>query len=104
MRQCENIFVFMDLTKSIGSDLGGQCPPRPPPNSAYGEACGSLDVDLGSFMTSWTSHYCDLGVILGGQSLLGRFTTVPSFLDLWIMALNVVRWTLLVLKALEMAL
>ncbi len=31
MRQCENIFVFIDLTKSIGSDLGGQCPPRPPP-------------------------------------------------------------------------
>ncbi len=25
MRQCENIFVFIDLTKSIGSDLG------PPP-------------------------------------------------------------------------
>ncbi len=23
MRQCENIFVFIDLTKSIGSDLGG---------------------------------------------------------------------------------
>ncbi len=36
MRQCENIFVFIDLTKSIGSDLGGQCPPPPPPNSAYG--------------------------------------------------------------------
>ncbi len=39
MRQCENIFVFIDLTKSIGSDLGGQCPPRPPPNSAYGFNC-----------------------------------------------------------------
>ncbi len=24
MKQCENIFVFIDLTKSIGSDLGGQ--------------------------------------------------------------------------------
>ncbi len=35
MRQCEFFFVFIDLTKSIGSDLGGQCPPRPPPNSAY---------------------------------------------------------------------
>ncbi len=23
MRQCENIFVFINLTKSIGSDLGG---------------------------------------------------------------------------------
>ncbi len=31
IRQCENIFVFIDLTKSIGSDLGGQCPPAPPP-------------------------------------------------------------------------
>ncbi len=31
MRQCENIFVFIDLTKSIGSDLGGQCPPAAPP-------------------------------------------------------------------------
>ncbi len=30
MRQYENIFVFIDLTKSIGSDLGGQCPPPPP--------------------------------------------------------------------------
>ncbi len=30
MRQCENIFVFIDLTKSIGSDR------VPPPNSAYG--------------------------------------------------------------------
>ncbi len=36
IRQCENIFVFIDLTKSIGSDLGGAVtPPRPPPNSAY---------------------------------------------------------------------
>ncbi len=35
MRQCENIFVFIDLTKSIGSDLGGSAPPVPPPNSAY---------------------------------------------------------------------
>ncbi len=31
MRQCENIFVFIDLTKSIGSDLGGQFPPPPAP-------------------------------------------------------------------------
>ncbi len=31
MRQCENIFVFIDLTKSIGSYLGGAVPPRPPP-------------------------------------------------------------------------
>ncbi len=33
MRQCENIFVFIDLTKSIGSDLGGQCPPPGPPQT-----------------------------------------------------------------------
>ncbi len=31
MRQCENIFVFIDLTKSIGSDLGGAVPPPAPP-------------------------------------------------------------------------
>ncbi len=34
MRQCENIFVFIDLTKSIGSDLGGSAPPPPPPPPA----------------------------------------------------------------------
>ncbi len=65
------------------------------------EACSSLDVVLGSFMTSWMSRHCALGVILVGQPLLGRFTTVPSFLHLWIMALTVVRWSP---KALEMAL
>ncbi len=42
-----------------------------------------------------------LGVILVGRPLLGRFTTAPSFLHLWIMALSVVRWSP---KALEMAL
>ncbi len=65
------------------------------------EACSSLDVVLGSFMTSWMSCRCALGVILVGQPLLGRFTTVPDFLHLWIMALTVVRWSP---KALEMAL
>ncbi len=35
MRQCENTFVFIDLTKSIGSDLGGGGGAVPPPNSAY---------------------------------------------------------------------
>ncbi len=44
-------------------------------------------------MTSWMSRRCTLGVILGGQPLLGRFTTVPSFLHLWIMALTFVRWS-----------
>ncbi len=57
------------------------------------EACSSLDVVLGSFMTSWMSCRCALGVILVGWPLLGRFTTVPSFLHLWIMALTVVRWS-----------
>ncbi len=57
------------------------------------EACSSLDVVLGSYMTSWMSHHCALGVILVGRPLLGRFTTVPSFLHLWIMALTVVRWS-----------
>ncbi len=65
------------------------------------EACSSLDVVLGSFMTSWMSHRCAFGVILVGQPLLGRFTTDPSFLHLWIMALTVVHWSP---KALEMAL
>ncbi len=40
-----------------------------------------------------------LGVILVGRPLLGRFTTVPCFCHLWIMALTVVRWSP---KALEM--
>ncbi len=39
--------------------------------------------------------------LLVGRPLLGRFTTVPSFFYLWIMALTVVRWSP---KALEMAL
>ncbi len=55
------------------------------------EACSSFDVVLGSFMTSWMSCRRALGVILVGRPLLGRFTTVPSFLHLWIMALTVFR-------------
>ncbi len=64
------------------------------------EACSSLDFVPGSFMTSWMSRRFSLGVILVGRPLLGRFSTVPSFLHLWIMALTVVRWSP---KALEMA-
>ncbi len=45
---------------------------------------------LGCLMTSWLSCRCTLGVILVGRALLGRFTTVPSFLHLGIMALTVV--------------
>ncbi len=51
-------------------------------------------------MSSWMSHRCALRVILVGWQLLGRFTTVTSFLHLWIMALTVVPWSP---KALEMA-
>ena len=65
------------------------------------EACSSLDVVVGSFVTSWMSHRCALGVILVSRPLLGRFSTVPCFCHLWIMALTVVRWSP---KALEMAL
>ncbi len=36
------------------------------------EAYGSLDVVLGSFMTSWKSRRCALGVILVGRTLLGK--------------------------------
>ncbi len=43
------------------------------------EACSSLDVVVGSFVTSWMSRRCALGVILVGRPLLGRFTTVPCF-------------------------
>ncbi len=65
------------------------------------EACSSLDVILGSFMTSWMSYRCALGVILVDRPLLVSFTTVTIFLHLLIMALTVVRWSP---KALEMAL
>ena len=44
------------------------------------EACSSLDVVLGSFVTSWMSHLFSLVVILVGRPLLGKFTTVPIFL------------------------
>lgn len=43
------------------------------------EACSSLDVVLGSFVTSWTRCWCSLEVILVGWPLPGRFTTVQVF-------------------------
>ncbi len=46
------------------------------------DAWSSLDDVLGSFMTSWMSRCCALEVILVGRPILGRFTTVPSFLHL----------------------
>ncbi len=57
------------------------------------EACSSLDVILGSCMTSWISRCCTVEIILVGRPLLGRFTTVPSFLHLCIMARTVVHWS-----------
>ncbi len=54
MRQCENIFVFIDLTKSIGSDLGGQCPPGPPQTPPM-----------------LTSRYYDVGCIWVQVTLVG---------------------------------
>lgn len=67
---------------------------------AYGD-CSPLAVALGSFMTSWESGWCTLGVIMVSPPLLGSFSTVPSLLHLWIMTLTVVYWSP---KALEMAL
>ncbi len=57
--------------------------------------CSGFFYDLldESSLRSWSN--------LVGRPLLGRFTTVTSFLHLWIMALTVVRWSP---KALEMAL
>ncbi len=55
---------------------------------------------VGAFMTSWMRRRCTLGVILVDWLLLERFTTVTSFLHLWIMALTMVRSSP---KALEMA-
>ncbi len=47
--------------------------------SEASEACSSLDVVLGSFMTSWMSHRCALGDILVGRPLLGRFNHCSMF-------------------------
>ena len=62
------------------------------------KACSSLDVVVGSFVTCWMSRRYALGVILVGQPVLGRFTTVLCSRHFRIML--VVRWSP---KALEMA-
>ncbi len=49
MRQCENICVFIDLTKSFGLIWGGSAPPPLPPNSAY--VAGSLKTCLNIMST-----------------------------------------------------
>ncbi len=43
------------------------------------EACSSLDVVLGSFMTSWMSRRCALGVILVGQPTPGKVHHCSKF-------------------------
>ncbi len=62
MRQCENIFVFIDLTKSIGSDLGGQCPPRPPqtPPMITGSHYFSF-FELSNLLTQTCLRFCMIG-------------------------------------------
>ena len=54
------------------------------PMDATFEVCSSLGVCLGSVMTSICQY--TLGEILSGCSPLRTFTTVPSVLNLWIMA------------------
>ena len=53
--------------------------------SEASEVCISLDVHLGSLVTSWMSYLCAVGGILVKPA-----TSVPSFLSLEIMALTVV--------------
>lgn len=53
----------------------------------------SLDVVLGPSVTSWMSSWCALSVMLVGPSHLARFTIIPSFLYLWIMALTVAHYS-----------
>lgn len=62
------------------------------------KACNSLDVPVGSFVTSWLCLRQALGGILVGQPLLGRFAIVPRFLHLEIMGLTVVCWSPRVLE------
>ncbi len=63
MRQCENIFVFIDLTKSIGSDLR-----PPPPNSAYG--CSLLFIDCQDQLTIVFLFAYEKRKLLGNTLLL----------------------------------
>ena len=45
------------------------------------EACRSFDIVVGSFVTSWMSRLCALGVIFVVRSVLGRFTMFSPFVD-----------------------
>ncbi len=61
MRQCENIFVFIDLTKSIGSDLGGHIPgpPQTPP-MITGSHYFSF-FELSNLLTQTCLRFCMIG-------------------------------------------
>lgn len=48
------------------------------------EACSSLDVVAGSFVSSWMSRHCTLEVMVVGRPVLRTFTTVPCFCHLWL--------------------
>lgn len=52
------------------------------------EACSSLDLVLGSFV-KLLHEFMMHSDILVGQTLVGKFTTVPAFLHLRITALTV---------------
>ncbi len=60
MRQCENIFVFIDLTKSIGSDLGGAVPPPAPPPPQTPPMSTSNPHYFGSTLHGFLVYYCDV--------------------------------------------
>ncbi len=64
MRQCENIFVFIDLTKSIGSDRGGSGPPQTPPMHT---------LQTTGYYTFWVLH------TLIRACLIFRFTRMSGF-------------------------
>lgn len=64
------------------------------------EPCSFLSVVWGCSLPSWTGRRCARSVTLVGWSLLGRFSSIPRFVDnMWIIPLTVVHWHL---KALEM--
>lgn len=45
------------------------------------EACSFLSVVWGCSLPSWTGRRCARSVTLVGRSLLGRFSSIPRFVD-----------------------
>lgn len=86
--------------REAGSSLNQRSSPtRPRPITALRghlvqdcTAWGPL-LQLLPFATSWMSHQSALGVISIGWPFLRKFTTVPYFLNLWIMALTMICWS-----------